>query len=279
MQFRIIKVNITIIMEMKRINKIMIDIHAHIIPGIDDGAENIDITLKMLKNAEKDGTKKIVATPHYCMGYGEATINEIKLFVEKLNKKVKEEKINIEIYSGQEVYFSEHMIEDYKNGIIGTINDSKYMLIEFPMDKFDSNIFDVIYEIQLMGVKVIIAHPERYLSIVENPFLINRFIEEGYLFQVNAGSIEGKFGKKIKKTAELLIKNRIYSFIGSDAHNEKSRPTGLSEALKIADKLSFKTEGMFMNNSVKIINNQDVAFYGDKIKVKKSIFSFLARNK
>lgn len=279
MQFQTIKANITIIMEMKRINKIMIDIHAHIIPGIDDGAENIDVALKMLKNAEKDGTKKIVATPHYCRGYGEATINEIKVFIEKLNKKVQEENINIEIYSGQEVYFSEHMIEDYKNGIIGTINDSKYMLIEFPMDKFDSNIFDVIYEIQLMGVKVIIAHPERYLSIVENPSFINRFIEEGYLFQVNAGSIEGKFGKKIKKTAELLITNRIYSFIGSDAHNEKSRPTGLSEALKIANKFSFKTEGMFMNNSVKIINNQDVVFYGDKIKVKKSIFSFLARNK
>ena len=278
MQSLIIEANIITIMEMKRRSKSMIDIHSHIIPGIDDGAKNIEVTLNMLKNAEKDGTKKVVATPHYCIGYGEATMEEIKVFVKDLNNKVKEENINIEIYSGQEVYFSENIIDDYKKGIIGTINDSRYMLIEFPMDKFDSNIFDVIYELQLMGVMPIIAHPERYVPIIENPVLINKFINEGYLFQVNAGSLEGKFGKKIKKTTELLISNGIYSFIGSDAHNEKSRPTGLSEAFKIANKLNEKSEELFIANSIKILNNEDVTFCGHKIK-KKSILSLFNRNK
>lgn len=257
----------------------MIDIHAHIIPGIDDGAKTIETSIKMLKETEKDGTKKIVATPHYCIGYGEATINEVKVIVEKLNKTMEEENIDIEIYSGQEVYFSNHMIEDYKNGIIGTINDSKYMLIEFPMDKFDSNIFDVIYEMEFMGVKPIIAHPERYLPIVEKPSFINRFIEEGYLLQLNTGSIQGKFGKKVKKTAEIFIKNGIYSFIGSDAHNEKSRPTGLSEALKIIDNLNLELKEIFINNSEKLLKNQEIKFCGDKIKLKKSLIYLFNENK
>lgn len=257
----------------------MIDIHSHIIPGIDDGAKNIEVAIKMLKEAEKDGTKKVVATPHYCRGYGEATINEIKVLVEKLNQSAKEENINIKIYSGQEVYFSEQMIQDYKEGIIGTINDSKYMLIEFPMNKFNSNIFDVIYELQLMGITPIVAHPERYLPIIENPSFINKFIEEGYLFQVNTGSLEGKFGKNVKKTAELLITNKIYSFIGSDAHNEKTRIIGLSGAMKIVDKLSLESKEIFVDDSLKLLNNQEVVFYGEKIKTQKSIFSFFTRNK
>jgi protein-tyrosine phosphatase len=265
-------------MEMKRISKVMIDIHSHIIPGIDDGAQNIDVTLSMLKNAEEDGTKKIIATPHYCMGYGEATIEEVKVLVKDLNDKVKEENIDIEIYSGQEVYFSENIINDYKRGIIGTLNDSRYMLIEFPMYKFNSNIFDVIYELQIMGIIPIIAHPERYSYIIDDPSSVNKFIDEGYLFQVNAGSIEGKFGKRVKRTAELLITNKIYSFIGSDAHNEKNRPTGLKEALKLTNKLYEKSEELLIKNSIKILNNEDVIFLGNKINKKKSIFTLFNRN-
>jgi protein-tyrosine phosphatase len=278
MQYLIIEANIITIMEMKRISKVMIDIHSHIIPGIDDGAQNIDVTLSMLKNAEEDGTKKIIATPHYCMGYGEATIEEVKVLVKDLNDKVKEENIDIEIYSGQEVYFSENIINDYKRGIIGTLNDSRYMLIEFPMYKFNSNIFDVIYELQIMGIIPIIAHPERYSYIIDDPSSVNKFIDEGYLFQVNAGSIEGKFGKRVKRTAELLITNKIYSFIGSDAHNEKNRPTGLKEALKLTNKLYEKSEELLIKNSIKILNNEDVIFLGNKINKKKSIFTLFNRN-
>lgn len=274
MQCLIIEVNITIIMEVKRISKAMIDIHSHIIPGIDDGAKNIETTLEMLKAAERDGTKKIIATPHYCIGYGEASIEEIKIKVKNLNDKAKAENIDIEIYSGQEVYFSENMLEDYEEGIIGTLNDSRYMLIEFPVAKFDSNIFDIVYEFQVKGIVPIIAHPERYLPIIEEPVFINKFIEEGYLFQLNSGSIEGKFGKKVKNTSELLMKNGIYSFIGSDAHNEKTRSVGLSEAMKIINQLADGKEDFFISNSEKILDNKKMDFLGNKIKKKKSIFSF-----
>lgn len=119
-------------------------------------------------------------------------------------------------------------------GKIGTLNDSKYMLIEFPMRKFDDNICDIIYELQVRNIIPIIAHPERYKPIIENPIYINKFINEGYLFQMNTGSIEGKFGSDVKKITEVLLENGIYNFIGSDAHDTKNRNTGLSKCNKLS---------------------------------------------
>ena len=253
----------------------MIDIHSHIIPGIDDGSKDMEMTLEMLKNAEKEGIKEIVATPHYLLEYGEAKIEEVKEHVNKINTILEKEKIDLKVYSGQEVYFTEKIIEDYIEGNIGTINDSRYMLIEFPMQRFDENTFEIIYELQVRGIVPIIAHPERYKFFIENPSFINNFINEGYLFQVNTGSIEGKFGERVKKTANIFLENNIYSFIGSDAHNNSSRNTGLKNAI-ILIKQNINID-ILENNSEKVLKNDKIEFLGNKIKEKKSIFSFFKR--
>lgn len=256
----------------------MIDIHSHIIPGIDDGSKDIDITIEMLKNAANDGTSSIVATPHFCFDYGKATITEVKQYVEKLNLLVQKENIDIKIFSGQEVYFYEGMIADYKNGITGTINDSRYMLIEFPMDKFPENAFDVLYELKIKNIVPIIAHVERYRYIVDDPSFINKLIDEEYLFQLNAGSIEGKFGSSIQKTAEILLKNGIYSFIGSDAHSNGRRCTGLKATLDICKDIDENSSEMFLANSEKLLDNKEIEFVGTKIKKKKKgLFSFFIK--
>jgi protein-tyrosine phosphatase len=253
----------------------IVDIHSHIIPGIDDGAKNMEMTLEMLKNAEREGTKEIIATPHYLLEYGEATIEEVKNHVKKLNELLEDEKIDVKIYSGQEVYFSEKIIEDYMNGEIGTLNDSRYMLIEFPMEKFNENIFDILYELQVRDIVPIIAHPERYKPFMKTPTLINDFINQGYLFQVNAGSIQGKFGENVRKTADIFLTNNIYNFIGSDAHNITNRNTGFKDALDLLDK--DMNRNIFENSSKKVIKNEKIEFLGGKIKEKKSLFSFLKR--
>lgn len=253
----------------------IVDIHSHIIPGIDDGSKNMEMTLEMLKNTEKEGIKEIVATPHYLLEYGEATIEEVKEHVNKINLILEKEKIDLKVYSGQEVYFTEKIIEDYIEGKIGTINDSRYMLIELPMQRFDKNTFDFLYELQVRDIIPVIAHPERYKFFIENPSFINNFINEGYLFQVNAGSIEGKFGGNVRKTVNIFLENNIYSFIGSDAHNNNSRNTGLKNAVTLVkESVNIDT---FKNNSKKILKNEKIEFLGDKIKQKKSIFDFLKR--
>jgi protein-tyrosine phosphatase len=258
----------------KGVNMI-VDIHSHIIPEIDDGSKNMEMTLEMLKNAEKNGTKEIVATPHYLLEYGEATIEEVKNHVKKINVILENEKINVKIYSGQEVYFTEKIIEDYMDGNIGTLNDSRYMLIEFPMDKFDENIFDILYELQVRDMIPIIAHPERYKPFIEKPALINDFINQGYLFQVNAGSIEGKFGETVRKTSDIFLANHIYNFIGSDAHNIKNRNTGLKNAISLLNE--DMNIDIFEDSSKKVLKNEKIEFLGEKIKGKKSIFSFFKR--
>ena len=253
----------------------MVDIHSHIIPGIDDGSKNMEMTLEMIRNSEKEGTTEIVATPHYLLEYGEATIIDVKKYVKEINDILEKEKINVKIYSGQEVYFTEKIIEDYMDGNIGTINDSRYMLIEFPMDKFDEKIFDILYELQVRDIVPIIAHPERYKFFIEKPARINEFINQGYLFQVNAGSIVGKFGQNVKKTAYLFLTNNIYNFIGSDAHNIKSRNTGLKDALDLISK--DVNIDIFEYSSKKVLKDEKIEFLGEKIKEKKSIFSFFKK--
>ena len=252
----------------------MIDIHSHVIPGIDDGSRSIEMTLEMLKRAEMDGTKTIVATPHFCRGYGEEEYPSVKEKVKDLNIKAKEAGININILYGQEVYYSQDILNDYKEGLIGTIEGTNYMLFELPMrDKFDESIFDLLYELQILGVKLILAHPERYKFLKEDPSLINRFIDEDILFQMNAGSICGEFGKDVKKTAEVLLKNGIYNFIGSDAHNNKNRVTGISEGIKEASKINPIYPTHFTMSSEVMLDNDDVEFIGRKITKK----SFLQR--
>lgn len=257
----------------------IVDIHSHILPGIDDGAENMEITLEMLRNAEKNGTKEIVATPHYLLEYGDASISEVKVLTDEVNSLAQKEGIDIKIYSGQEVYFNESIIENFIQGNIGTINNSRYMLIEFPMHGFDDNIVDILYELQVRNIVPIIAHPERYKPFRDEPSQINKFIEAGYLFQINSGSIEGKFGESVRKTAAIFLENNIYNFIGSDAHNVENRNSGIQKAMDVISKESKNdfqmNKQIFEESSEKLLKDLEVEFIGKKIKAKKSIFSFL----
>ena len=250
----------------------IIDIHSHIIPNIDDGAKSLEVTLEMLKNAEKDGTKKIVATPHYYRGHGEANIDEVKDYVYKLNNMVNEYGIDLEIYSGQEVHCSDSIIKDLKSGLIGTINDSRYMLIEFDFIRLEKHVFNMIYELQISNIIPIIAHPERYLYLIKKPYYINKFIEEGCLFQLDGGSLEGQFGKQVRKTAEIFTSNGVYNFIGSDAHNNKNRNTGLSNSINLANRKNNKIKDIFKVSSERLLKNKLIGFKGHKIKEKSSYF-------
>lgn len=153
------------------------------------------------------------------------------------------------------------------------------MLIELPMDKINfQKAINELYELKIRGIVPVIAHVERYSDFINNHELINQFIEEGYLFQLNGGSLTGFFGRDVKKTAELFLKHNIYSFIGSDAHTSVGRNTDLREACEAAESLVPGISKKFEENALSLINNKDVVFSGEKIKKKKKgLFSFLKR--
>ena len=250
----------------------MIDIHSHIIAGIDDGSKDIEMTINMLKKAEKSGTTDIIATPHFMRGRFEVEYKDVVKKVEELKKIVKENNIDINIYAGQEVYYSKNILEYYNDKMIGTINNTKYMLIELPMLEFNiDEVINTIYELQIRGIVPIIAHPERYKQFIKNPSQINLLIKEGMLFQVNAGSINGDFGRDVKKTAIKYLNNNIYSFIGSDAHRDKGRNTDIKNVIEV---LEYNQRKSFINNGKAMLKNEEIEFRGIPIKEKKFLGIF-----
>lgn len=245
----------------------MIDMHSHIVYGIDDGAKSEEMSLKMLTLSKENGVDEIVATPHFMKGRFNYEYQEVIKLVEKLQRLAEENGIDIKIYCGQEVYYSKNLIEYYNEGVIGTINNSKYMLIELPMIEFNiEEVIDSIYELQIRGITPIIAHPERYKLFIKKPSMINKFISEGYLFQLNSGSVVGDFGKDVKKTAKVFLDHNIYSVVGSDAHRDRGRSTDVNEFLNIIDE---KCRINLKNNSQKILNNKEIESGAIKIKEKK----------
>ncbi|WP_291652711.1 CpsB/CapC family capsule biosynthesis tyrosine phosphatase [Clostridium sp.] len=251
----------------------MVDLHSHLICGIDDGSKSRDMTLNMLRQAAEGGTTKLVLTPHYMPGYFEVTLDEVKKKAEDIIKLAIREEINLDIYQGQEVYYTDKIYENYINNYIGTINNSRYMLIEFNMRDFSiKEAIENIYELQLKGIVPVIAHPERYQKFIKNPSLINEFIKEGFLFQANKDSITGDFGKEVKKTTEIYLKNNIYSFIGSDAHRDTKRNANIQNVINYLESFNKKYANYLRDSGENLLNNEEVNFEGSLIKEKKGLF-------
>lgn len=251
----------------------MIDIHCHVLPNVDDGAKDITTSLKMLKIAEGIGIDRIIATPHFYRNYFEVEYEEVIRKTMELNNKAQENGINIKILPGQEVFIDKYTIQMYEEGRIGRLNNSRYMLVEFPLDELPKYALDIIYELRIRNVVPIIAHPERYKYVIHKPSVLNDFIEEGCLFQINAGSITGDFGKKIYKTSKILLKNGICDFIGSDAHSYKRRSPKLLKCMEEVVEKKYKK--VFENvdiNCRKLSEQEIINREVEKIKEKKRFF-------
>ncbi|MDP4146369.1 MAG: CpsB/CapC family capsule biosynthesis tyrosine phosphatase [Bacillota bacterium] len=252
----------------------MIDIHSHVVPGIDDGSDSLATTIEMIKIAQAAGTSKIVATPHYIRGRFENHFSSIIKHVDKLNEQLKQNNLEVEVIYGQEVYLDKYSLDLLKNGVIGCINNSKYMLVEFAMDELPSNAMDILYELKIQGVRPIIAHPERYLFIQKDITAVNEFIENGCYFQINTGSITGIFGKEVQKTANKLIENGICHFIASDAHSARRRCPGLQHALEKTKHIDRVVAKNALKNAENIVNNKDIINVAKVIEKKKKFFFF-----
>jgi len=255
----------------------MIDFHSHIIHGVDDGAKSLNMSLEMLKIAENEGVEYICATPHFITEEFEITHSE---YIERLEKLVlisREENFDIKILSGLEIYMHPNLPKLYKEKKIWGINDLQYLLIELPMGQFPIYTEDVFYELMLLGVKPILAHPERNLKIMKNHDLIINLINQGVMMQINAGSLLGDYGKEIKKTALEFLKRNMIHILGSDGHNITSRKTKLKEAYTIIKRGNEEVYTWIIENQTNIINNLPVIDFLElklkKVKKKNSFFN------
>lgn len=246
--------------------------HCHILPNIDDGSDSADTSIQMLKIAEQDGIKTIIATPHFYKDVYNNEFDGVVKKVDELKDIARSHKLKIEILPGQEVYLDKNILDNFNAGKIKGINNSKYLLVELPMDKCPDYAFDMIYELRILGMTTIIAHPERYKYIIDDFTLINGFIDEDCLFQINTTSVLGGFGRAVKKTVDDLLKYNLIDFISSDAHGISGRKPQLKDCFKSIEEIDKNILIQIRDNLDKLVNNEVIQIDHDRIKAKKSIW-------
>lgn len=202
----------------------MIDIHNHILVDVDDGPKIIEESIHLLEQAKSEGVTDIVATPHHLHPRYD---NNIQVVKEKLNELRNNEvikQLGINLYPGQEIRVTDQIIDDIHNGKIKGINNSKYLLVEFPSNEVPHYSHKLFYELQTMGYVPIIAHPERNKAITENLDILFDLVSGGALSQITSSSLLGDFGRKVKKISLQMIDNNLTHFVASDAHSCAIRP-------------------------------------------------------
>ena len=215
----------------------MIDIHCHILPGMDDGSKSWPQTLLMAKNAVKQGITHIIATPHHNNGAYVNLKEDIIGAVDYVNGQLRREGIPLTLLPGQEIRIYGDMVEDLKDGDLLPLNvTSNYIFVELPNDHVPHHFPQLQFDLQISGYVPIIVHPERNEEIMANPEILYRFVSNGALTQVTAASVVGKLGKKTQRFTSQLIDHQLTHFIASDAHDPKKRTFFLAEAYKAIDK-------------------------------------------
>lgn len=235
----------------------MIDFHSHILPGIDDGSKNLEQSIAMVNEAKKVGFTKIISTSHYMENYYECNEKNRKELLEQVQKNVN----GIELCLGNEIYITNNIIELLQNGQASSINGTKYVLFEFPLiTTRPMNDKEVIYRLVENGYIPIIAHPERYPFIQENPDYLYELEEMGALFQANYGSIIGMYGLKAKKTLKILLKNNLISFFGSDAHRPEQVYNKMPKIIKKLKKIisNEEFEEFTEINPERVLKNENI---------------------
>ena len=208
-----------------------IDIHSHIIPGVDDGSKDLETSLALLRMAADNGTTHIIATPHVIDVSTTLTWDIIRRKVEELQQEADKQNIPITIYPGAETELNFDLIElMQKDRSAFCLAGSRYCLMEMPSLMLPPHLDDMIYELQLMDIVPVLAHPERQKQLMENPQRLLDLLHNGCVAQSNGGSLTGVFGQKAHDNVHRLLRRDMIAFMGSDAHNLRHRNTDLKGA-------------------------------------------------
>lgn len=242
----------------------MIDLHCHILPGLDDGPKTIEESLEMARVARSDGIRTIVATPH--------TLNDV--YVNPFQKVVDEvdclrdlflkEEIDLDLWPGSDVHICSRMSERILSGEAGTINGGGcYVLVEFPYQTVPSGAGEELFRLKLKGITPIITHPERNLAIQNRLETLSDMVVMGCLVQVTAMSITGEFGEEAMTCAHRLLDLRLAHVIATDAHSSVSRPPILTPAVEAAAQIL----GSMKEAEAMVLARPDAILAGEPVDV------------
>jgi protein-tyrosine phosphatase len=253
----------------------LIDIHSHILWGMDDGAKTVDDSLMMAKAAINSDITQVIATPHHLNNHFVNPKNKVIKKVQEFNRILEEKGFKLEVLAGQEIRIHGELCEDLsKRELLTLTESSNYVLIELPTSSVPHYTRKLLYQLLIDGFSPIIAHPERNLAIQRDPNIMYEFVRDGVLSQVTAGSFMGIFGKKAKAVSFDLLEHNLAHVLASDAHNDAKRGFVLNEAYrKISKDFGESLTSNLKENANSIIRNTSI--YSDvpmEIKKKSSIF-------
>ncbi|WFR57875.1 capsular biosynthesis protein [Anaerocolumna sp. AGMB13025] len=237
-----------------------IDIHNHLLPGVDDGPKSIEQTINMLRIAYAEGTRTIIATPHY--QEDRYMVNKVVLEekVREVSKAAKSAGIEMDIFLGCEIYYNHNCVKLLKEKVIPTMAGTKYVLVEFIPVADSRYIKNALQEILLEGFCPIVAHIERYEAFIKDLTFIENLLDMGVYMQVNSMSITNSWGKKNKSATRKLLRNNLIQFVATDAHNELKRIPRIRKCYNFLRKKygeAYADELLF-GNQQKLLLGQDI---------------------
>lgn len=235
----------------------LIDLHCHILPGIDDGSKSLEISLQLARDAIADGVKYIVATPHHLDRHFTNHATDVLALADWFQEQLNQNKLDLTIYGSQEIHLNGDLDERIDD-LLSLDANGKYLLVEFPHEQVPQYSKDLFFRLELMGITPIIAHPERNKQIKEDPNLLYEFVMDGALGQLTATSLTGGFGKDTQKFSEDLIDHGLVHIIASDAHALEGRKLVLKEAYAALNKLLNRLDVDFYLNSKSVVNGEQL---------------------
>lgn len=238
----------------------IIDLHSHLLPGVDDGAQTIEDSLELARIGMNEGVEHLVLTPHYRNGHYINHREDVIKATERLQTIYDDNNIAIKLYPAQEIRLTEHFFDDYyRNDLLSLDGSGRYFLIEFPTMRVPSFTKDVFEELIRLDCVPIIAHPERNQELNKNFKLMYELIEIGALSQITSSSYSGYYGEELQDISRRMIEANLAHIISSDVHHLEYRPFNMKNAYQVlSDEFGPETLTYFKENARNIFNGDDV---------------------
>ncbi|WP_020008249.1 tyrosine-protein phosphatase [Salinicoccus albus] len=263
----------------------MIDIHNHLLIGVDDGPQSEQEAIDLLKQAKNNGITDIITTPHH---YGGDYVNpksKIMANMDKLTDIIEQHQLDINVYPGQEIRINGDLVKELETGVNLSLNQTKYVLIEFSFTEVANYTERLFFDLQMQGYMPVIAHPERIRPITKDPNQLYHLVEKGAIAQITAGSVAGALGEGLQQQSLEMIRHNHIHFVGSDAHHATMRPFMLKEAYEVIEReLGTDYVAYLQKNAEAILHDKEVtvkapkqfntAEQTKKHKKKRSIWSY-----
>lgn len=230
----------------------MIDIHTHILPGLDDGAPDLETALEMATLSAESGVTAIAATPHYAVfgPQAQCTREAVLAAVAEFRQALTREHIPVKVFAGMEIFGTPQIPELLSDGVLMGLADTRYPLIEFPFHDYAAQATELLDALCRDGWCPVVAHPERYTYIQEDPALLNLWTQMGCLLQINKGSLLGRFGHREAQLAYALVQRGFAFAVASDAHSSAYRTTWMGQVHSLlADHFSPATAHTLMTSN------------------------------